>query len=328
MHFVHFFLLPGIILLVSQSHNPLEFKKDFYQNFEVKNGATLVLDHGNGRVEMTSWEKDVVSVQVHYHSERISTYSVPGNDIFDVHFKQKGDLITITGIEKKPQGVGVRSRRVYEYYYTIQAPKYLNLELHGRKGDVSIISWAGSISSEVSDSRIEMKNIDVPSIDIKMIDGDIDLEAIKGLLAIEAEDSEITITNCQTLIGQIELSSGVLKIDEGIGNFDIRLDDGRVELSKMSVRQMDISSEAADIDLELMQSEQIAIKVLSEEGDIHMTIDADNSAEIFVNTIDGDLDSGDIELIKEGDHYKGKIGTGDGFIQLQSREGDIELQLF
>ena len=328
MALVNYILIHSIFLLVFQLYNPNEFKKDFYQNFEVKRGATLVLDHGNGRVELTSWEKDVVNVVVHYHSERQAVYSAPGTELFDVHFKQKDDLISISGIENMPKGIAVSSRRVYEYYYLIQAPAYLNLELHGRRGNVSIDSWTGSISSEVSDSQIEMKNIDSPSIDLKMKDGTIRIETIKGLLAIETEDSEITISDCQTSMGQIELASGILKIDHGSGNFNVGLENGQVELSKMTVNQLDINSAEADIDLELMRSEDLAINIHSEEGDIKVAMDKDNSAAIRIKTAEGDLDSGDFELKKENDLNIGMIGNGDGLIKLESDQGNIKIRLF
>jgi hypothetical protein len=85
--FVFALFVPSLLVAMTATASGKEIKKDFQKSFDVKEGVTLHLEHGDGDVTISPWDNDIVDVEVHYRAESKSL-GVGGKVYFDVEFKQ------------------------------------------------------------------------------------------------------------------------------------------------------------------------------------------------------------------------------------------------
>ena len=103
-----------------------DINKEFNKQFEVQDGMKLHLEHGDGEVQITPWNKDIVDIKVRYRAE-YNAVGVGGDRDFEVEFKQHGDVLYVIGKEHTTVIIGFKSSWVQEYVYEIKAPNYIDL---------------------------------------------------------------------------------------------------------------------------------------------------------------------------------------------------------
>ena len=215
--------------------------REFHETFEVSPGARLELIHGDGEVEITPWDKDIIDVHVRYRAE-IKGGGVGTEPDFDVEFAQSGPTVTVQGREIGGKGIGIFFNHEYEYAYTIQAPAYVVLDLEGDDGDVAIGGWRGDIEVALDDGDLTLRDIDAGVVRIKGQDGDIEIETLTGPLAIQLDDGDISIRDCDSADLEIRAQDGDVALEGCRGNFDIALDDGDIDVRRASVSKLTVKA--------------------------------------------------------------------------------------
>ena len=61
-------LLPALLIGLATAAQAREIDKNFHETFEVDQKVRLHLDHGDGSVTITPWDKDVLDVTVRYNA--------------------------------------------------------------------------------------------------------------------------------------------------------------------------------------------------------------------------------------------------------------------
>ena len=78
-----------------------DIDREFHQEFEVRPGMQLALDHGDGDVMVTPWEKDVLDVEVKYRAKASNIGWTKSTD-FDVEFRQDGKNPPEASVNRPP----------------------------------------------------------------------------------------------------------------------------------------------------------------------------------------------------------------------------------
>lgn len=305
-----------------------EIKKNYHEKFDVKKGDRLRLKHGDGDVTIKPWDKDVLDVEIYYRAE-VKSVGLTGHYDFYVEFSQSDDVIHVIGKEKHSGGIGIHTKKRFEYTYTIRAPKYLELDLEGEDGDISIEEWEGIINCRLDDGDINLENILSPKTRINFQDGDLRITALQGELLAFGDDGDVILTNCNTSRCQIELADGDVRIKNSEGNFEIETDDGDIMASDLRAQTVDIRSEDGEIELYLLKTEEIDLHVKTDDGNVNIDLEPGISATISIDTDDGRLrmDLPDVKNFREGRHrLSGEIYGGDGRIHLMTNDGNITLK--
>jgi len=265
--------------------------KTFHQTFAVKEGDRLVLEHGDGNVSVTAWDRDEIDVEVRFHAEvkRIGIGSYPD---FEVEFGQKDGTVTVR--EKRRGGVTIgllHYSSMERYSYVVKAPAYIALQTSGEDGDVGIEGWRGQIECHLEDGDLEIDRSSIP----------------EGRLSLE--DGDVTVSDSE-------------------GDFGVQVSDGSVSFRRVSSGNLRVRTEDGDVDLELAPRGSIDWDVQSGDGDVTLQFGQGASAAYKIDTEDGRirLDLPDAAFgLKHADSAEGKIGGGQGRIRIRTEDGDVEV---
>jgi hypothetical protein len=305
-----------------------QLNKDFHESFDVQKGMALHLNHEDGDVTITPWDKDILDVEVRYRAE-YKTIGIGGKLEFDVEFRKTDKAIHVIGREKCSGSIGFHSHKRYEHTYTIRAPEYLKLDLVGEDGDVNIQDWEGEISCDLEDGDIELEGISSPRTQIRIEDGDLNVYGIEGALSLHGEDGDITIREAELPRCRIDLEDGDIKIRRAQGDFDISVGDGDITLDQVRTNLIEISAEDGDTDLDLLKVDNIDVDVIADDGDVELDIEPGTSVAFSIETDEGRIrtDLPDADFIRKRRHrVSGEMHGGEGIIRIRTLDGNVVLR--
>ncbi len=305
-----------------------EIERDFNESFEVERGFALRLKHGDGDVTITPWDKDIIEVTVHYHAERKGLGDDSKLD-FDVEFEEKNGVIEVTGKEPRSMFMGLYIFILREYTYTIFAPSYIELDLHGDDGNIDIEKWSGQIEIKLDDGEINLYECEPGKTRIRVDDGDISLDGYSGSLDIIGDDGDIDVIRGRFTECRIQLSDGDIRVRDSEGNFYIEVDDGTTELLRIQTNIMDLKSEDGDFDIELLKTGKLDLEVRTDDGDIEIGLQRGISASFSIDVDDGRIrtDLPSAKDVQKGDDWmSGKLGKGKGKIRIRTSDGSVMLR--
>ncbi len=308
-----------------------EINKDFHQSFDVKEGDTLRLKHGDGNVKLTPWDKDIIDVKVRYRADIDAVgIRLGSKDDFHVEFRQTGNTVYVTGKETSRGTIGFYNKKQYEYIYEIHSPDYIKLDLYGDDGDVDISGWAAEIDCRIDDGNITLQNISGDKTTIRGEDGDIEIDELTGNLTIELDDGDVFLTACSMPHCRLRAEDGDIEISESKGSFDITVDDGNINARHIAATGLILRANDGDIDLDLMIGETLDADIMTDDGDVTVDLEKGFSLSFHVSADDADyirIDLDDIENYREDDHSKsGRIGGGNGRLKIRTADGDVTIK--
>ena len=286
-----------------------EIEKDFHERFDVREGATLRLLHGEGEVSVEPWDESALDVTVRYRAD-FTKIGIGGTPDFDVEFRQDGGTVHVIGKETGGSMIGFRSTTRYEYLYTVRAPAWLRLDLEGEDGNVRIRDWKAEVSA-----RIE--------------DGDVRIEGLQGNLDVEAEDGNVEVSRCRVGRARILVEDGRVRVADCEGAFDVRSEDGSVSLERVVAGEVAVRTEDGDVSLDLRKGSRPDVNVRAEDGSVRVTVERGVSAEFSIATDDGSIrvDLPGAERVRTGEHEaSGAIGGGGGRIRISTKGGSVSLR--
>ncbi len=323
--FICIFVLPILTVAATVPALAKDLSKDFHKSFDVKQGTVLHLEHGDGDVTITHWDKNVVDVEVHYRAEAKSL-GVGGKVHFDVQFDQSGDVINVIGEERIRGSVGFRYFKRYEYTYDIRAPRYVRLDLEGEDGDVDIRNWRAEIDCTLEDGDIDLEDVISARTRINLEDGDVTIRGLEGELMVDAEDGDVELTRCKVSRCGISLEDGDLTVRQSEGDFEIDAEDGDINLYQLRASALEVSASDGDVDLDLLKSDNVDWDISTEDGDVSINFESGISAGFTIETEDGHirLDVPDAADLRKRNHRaSGEFHDGRGRIYIDTAAGDV-----
>lgn len=308
-----------------------DINKDFHQSFDVKEGDSLRLRHGDGNVKLIPWDKDIIDVKVRYRADIDAVgIRLGSKDDFQVEFRQTGNTVYVTGKETSRGTIGFYNKKQYEYVYEIHSPDYIQLDLDGDDGNVDIQDWAGEIDCLIDDGDITLQNISGEKTVIRAEDGDIEINELSGDLTLEVDDGDVYLTDCDMPRCRLESNDGDIEINESRGTFDITVDDGNVNMKKIVAIGLIMRANDGDIDLDLLATETLDADIRTDDGDVTVNLEKGFSLSFHASADDADyirIDLDDIEDYKEDDNSKsGRLLGGNGRLKIQTADGDITIK--
>ena len=259
--------------LLAGSAAPLAAKdisRDYHESFDVTRGDRLVLHHDDGDVKVTAWDQDVLDVEVRYRAtiKRVGVGTDP-DLAFDA--ERDGDRIRIRVRETGSTNVAVLMvSDVKEFVIDVKAPAWLDLELRGDDGDVTIDAWTGDLSVQVSDGDIQMRRCRSARTRIQTDDGDIDVGECRGHLEIRGDDGdvEVALLPDDGIDVDIRVADGTVRLrlpPDLSAECLVRTDDGAVRTDLPGASRVEISEEAAYV---VYGQGSGKIRIETEDGDV------------------------------------------------------------
>ena len=292
-------LLPGCE--VNLNHEGLTARE--LKSFKVTGQAELVLDTFDGAIELHSWDKNEIEVEV----EKRAMEQVLLDEI-KVDAQQQGDKITIkvTGPSRmEHRGVTIGVNISPTARLRVAVPR--NININATSGD-----------------------------------GSIRAEAIDGRLVLNTTDGSVTGTRIGGDI-QIRSGDGSIRLDHATGKLDLETTDGSIGLEAkptvLRARTGD-GSIRANIEPDTLMVENW--ELTTSDGSVTVTLPGTFSAELDAETSDGTvrtnhpLLSDDRDQRREGDDreerrerrrtLKSKIGDGGKMFRIRTGDGTIRIE--
>ena len=263
--------------------------RHFHETFTVEPGATLHLDHGDGDVEITVWDRSEIEVDVTFRLE-VKRIGIGEDPDFSVEMEQRGNDVFVGEADTDSWTVGIfHMSRQHEYVYRVRVPREVDLDLDGDDGDVRIEGVVGRL-------------------DVGLDDGDLLLESLRLSRAV------------------IETEDGDVRVRGGSGVFDIRVDDGDVRFEDVECVDLVVEAEDGEVELGLLGDGAVQWRVDTEDGDVTLRAEGELDAEVDLATDDGRIRH---DLEERGDDrsdaVRGRLGDGKGRIRIRTEDGDIDL---
>ena len=302
-----------------------DYKKDFEHTFDVSKGAILIIEAGDGNVDIRTWDKDQIKVNVTYNAQ-IKSSAQNDDEAFDVEFSQNGDRCYVTGHEKRRQIFGYFSINYIEYRYEISIPQYVNLDILTDDGNIKVDDIKADLKIHTDDGNILLKRINALRTDIRMKDGDAHIETLTGELDIRCDDGDLELSDLDVTDAEISGADGRISIKDSKGNFYVNSDDGNIDMNGINAKILDVRSQDGDVDILFSGNENPEIKIETQDGRATLELEHPVSASFSLETDDGHIrcQVDDADISRESKRYvKGELKNGDGRIEIRTNDGPI-----
>jgi DUF4097 and DUF4098 domain-containing protein YvlB len=260
------------------------------KQFTVGEGAELTLETFDGSIDVRSWNKPQVGVEIQKRGPDRETAAA-----LEVRSTQDGNRVRIEAPSPKVQreSFGLGNVSMPSVSFVVHVPERLKLTATTKDGSISV-------------SRINGK------VALKSGDGSIKSDGITGELTAHTEDGSMRIVNV----------NGRVSVESGDGSIHV---DGRVEGLHARTADGSIVIEAADGSA--MKEDW---DVATGDGSITVQVPDDFDAEIDADARDGGVqaDMQGIDAVRNDNGrgtMRGKIGSGGHVVKLRSGDGSIRL---
>ncbi len=318
-------LFAMVLFMFSSLFGKTVIDKNFHQSYDVEPGASLVLKHGDGNVEVTTWSDDVVDITIVYYATFSGMGSIKPND-FEAEFEKRGDRITVIG--REPQLIGFGSQHVREYKYTIKAPAYVSLDIDGVDGNVIIDKRDSDIKVESVDGNIEIFGVSADRVDVKSIDGNLVLQDIDADVRTETVDGNIDLKELINSNCQCKTIDGNIDILESSGNFKANSVDGNIKLLRAKANDIDAHTSDGRIEIDLEKSDNLNATLKSGDGNVRVSLASGTSVTLNIRTGDGRIrtDLSPVSNLEtDDDLFRGSINGGSGSLSIRTGDGSVDI---
>jgi len=203
----------------------------FNRTFDVGEGTRLVLEHEDGNVSITPWDKEILEAEIHYRAEVIRGQAPE----FHLETHQEANEVRISGRWQRTSTQPFAVREL-ENRYTIRAPRHLDLEIGGEDGDVRIQGWSGRVTIQTEDGAVDIQDIESPSLQIRMEDGGLKLSRARvPEIKVKSEDGnlELELLRQDSLDCRIRGEDGRVRVRLEAGSsvrFSVSTDEGKIRV--------------------------------------------------------------------------------------------------
>jgi hypothetical protein len=301
----------GVLAVLAAPAGAKEISKDYHERFDVSEGTKLVLRHGDGDVEITTWDQDAVEVDVVYRA-RFTMVGAGKEPDFSVEFDHTGNVLRVAGREEGVAMVGIfLSTEIYEYRYTIRAPAWLAVDTDGEDGDVSITGLRGETRCRLEDGDVHLAGCSGPGV------------------RVDLEDGSVRIDGATTAEGHVSVEDGDVRMEKCTGPWTVSAEDGSVELREHRAGPLDVQVSDGDVDVQLVAGDVPNVEVTAEDGSVEVEVVGAVSTAFLLSTDDGTIEinaphARRVEQ-REGRAY-GELGDAKGEMRIRTMDGSITLR--
>lgn len=256
---------------------------------QVRQGDHLVLDGFSGSVEVEGRDGAEIRVDAEDDEDLLFRFSRSGNRI-----------------ELEVQDPKDRNRAEE---LTLSVPRWMNVEVTGRKLDVGVRGLSGAVTIRNLKGAIVLSELS-GRVDASSLEGSIDGRSLSGVARLKTGDDDITILD-STADLELETVSGDLELrGSGARNVQVRTTDGDVDLTGR-----------------LLPTGNYEFH--SHGGDLTLTLEPPVNADVTVLVYQGEFES-DFPIraqgFRSGEDIRFAIGEGGARVLLDAFDGEVRLR--
>ncbi|MCW8997440.1 MAG: DUF4097 domain-containing protein, partial [Kangiellaceae bacterium] len=253
------YLIAACSLLIAG--NVIAEVENVEKRFDVTSGGTLNLNSDHGSIELESWKKNEVLIEVRKkarNKERL--------DEFKLTFDQKGNDIYVEGDSEWNSKVSIK--------YTIKVPSEFNLDLKTGGGSIKVGDLSGKIKVHTSGGSIRIGNVAQGEVDANTSGGSIKVGDVNGNLKVDTSGGSIKIGEV-TGTSEINTSGGSIGLVSGGGSVKADTSGGSIKIGPVN-GDVDVDTSGGSIKIGMSQGDVKAetsggsIKVEGAKGKVNV----------------------------------------------------------
>lgn len=194
------------------------------------------------------------------------------------------------------------------------------LELHVPEGvSVDIRTESGDVEVENTKS----------SLRVSAVSGDVKAKGLLGSVEINATSSDIELSRIESASLEVEVKSGDISLSELSGNIKARSASGDVRGKSIAGRTISVETVNGDVDLDISEPHSGALSVRTVNGDVLVDLASGSNCRVALSSLSGKAQC-DLELEEEKrdkQRVTGKLGTGEGTVDVSAVKGNVCLSL-
>jgi len=300
------------------------------KSFDVHSGGTLTINSDQGSIEVESWSKESVAIEVKKkarNKERL--------DSFKLSFSQNGSDISVEGDSEWNSKVNIQ--------FTIKVPSSFNLDIKTGGGSIEIGDLSGLIKVHTSGGSIDIGNVADGSVDADTSGGSIEVGDVNGNLKVNTSGGSIKLGKISGT-SDIDTSGGSITLNAGGGDVKAETSGGSINIGPVT-GNVDVDTSGGSIDIAMIDGDVKAetsggsIEVEGSTGKINVDTSGgsikiySSGGPVVADTAGGSIKikqaNGSIEAETAGGSIEAEMiaTSGDTHIKLSSSGGDIELYI-
>jgi hypothetical protein len=217
------------------------------KTFTVSGVADLALDTFDGAIEVHTWDKNEIEVEV----EKRATEQALLDDI-KIEAQQSGDRITVkvTGPSRSEQrGVTIGVHISPTARLRVAVPRRINLNAHSGDGSIRAEGLEGRIVLNTSDGTVTGSRIG-GDLQIRSGDGSIRLDHITGTLDLETTDGSIGLEAAPSVLrartGDGSIRATIAPDTVMAEDWELTTSDGTIVVTLPGVFNAELDAETSD----------------------------------------------------------------------------------
>ena len=272
------------------------------KTFKVSGQPELVLDTFDGSIELHSWDKNEIEVEIERRAMEQSLL-----DEIKIDAQQNGDKVTVkvTGPTRRDRGVTIGVHVSPTARMRVVVPRTLTVTAHSGDGSIRAEALEGRIVLNTTDGSVVASRL-AGDIQIRSGDGSIRLDQITGKLDLETTDGSIGL----------EAKPTVLKARTGDGS--IR---ARIEPDSVMAENWELTTSDGTITLALPGNFNAELDAETSDGAVR----ADRS--MFPDARGADSGEGNRDEQRERRRtLRSRLGDGGKTFRIRSGDGSIRIE--
>ncbi len=294
--------------------------------FNVKPGGWLELKADFGAVEVRSWPKEEVRIEVTKWVE--GRHRRSAKELFEdyeISYSQTSRGVSIVA-EMRGMSSWRRSNDGLQVEFLISVPQRYNLDLNTSGGSIAVDDLIGEARVKTSGGSLTLGRIEGP-VTAKTSGGSIELRQCKGDLLAHTSGGGIGVGEVDGEV-DIETSGGSISVNAASGNLRAHTSGGGLTLSNLR-GNVDASTSGGSIEAELLAPISAPCELSTSGGGILVYLAKDVKADIDAHCSGGDVHS-DLPITVQGRFGEGKLvgklNGGGPLLTLRTSGGGIELR--
>jgi hypothetical protein len=324
-----------------------EFKKVIRKEFQVNADALLTLNNKFGKIQITNWEKNEITIEVTI-TVNASDQESAGKKFsrYNIDFSSSPTAVTATTTIDDSKN---SSKGNFSVDYIVQAPASVNLDITNKFGDIFINEVQGKARVDLGYGNLDVRKLDNSDNLVEVKFGKARINSIKGAV-MTLKYSELTLDYA----GSLRLNSKFSDLEAGkIIALNMVMEGGKLTIQKSSTiesrtkftdidvqrldQSLNLEIQYGKCDIEEIPADFSSLTVKNKFGDVSLKISeqARYSLEAAMKFCELDYPESKAKLSFRSvaateQSFKGIIGGGDGTpaskVSVTSEFGDVSLQ--
>ena len=274
------------------------FVETIEQRYTADPGVTLTLEAETGSVQVDSWTNDEVEIHIQKRIEgRREDRARSAFEEIEVVLSRRDNDVQIRIVDND-ESLIFRNR--VTVVMNVRVPESCALDLTTVDGNIEIEKVKGPVTVQAVDGDIEIRTVE-GLVDAGTTDGDVEIEEVTGSVTARAVDGNIEINSTRGHV-MVRTTDGDIEIRNTLGTVVANSVDGDIDIRHVTD---DVSATTTDGDIAIRDAQR-AVNANTVDGNIE------------TDTTDGEIDAGALD---------GNIHLFDarGSVKAQAIRGSIEV---